>query len=77
LIKDNFHALVQMLCLKAAAKLDIGLQENEKICKAIKKIGKKDKVPMSEESLKRLHARKALSTNWLAQLKNRNRATKS
>jgi len=76
-IENNLHTNFFMTCtdvvLKAAAKLDVGLQENEKICKAKDKDG--NAVRMSDENLKRQHARKAL-TNWLAKLKNRSRSVK-
>jgi len=74
--------------LKAAAKMQIGLQENEKrdsseknekrdsSKKNKKRDASKKKEVICEESLKRQHARKAL-TNWLARLKNRNRSTKA
>jgi hypothetical protein len=74
--------------LKAAAKMEIGLQENEKRApskknekrdsskKKEKRDASKKEEVICEKSLKRQHARKAL-TNWLAWLKNRNRSTKA
>jgi hypothetical protein len=53
--------------LKAAAKLEIGLTDKEKIDNSKKKEKK------NEEGMKRQHARKAL-TNWLARIKNKNRS---